>query len=170
MAANRNLLIDMIEMLATEYGVLVTSGPGFTIVYGDTLGRQPEAVLLTYRGRQYDLRLSPALLALFAYLAHQRLPQSLTQICAGLAREGYWTKRPSRATVKMWLTRLRTQIARSLADAALPLDPLTILASHPTDSNVRTYSLHAVVTIMSSSDPWLAGGTGEAGTAGTLEL
>lgn len=149
MAANRSPLIDMIEVLATEYAALVTNGPGFTIVYGDALERRPEAVLLIHRGRHYDLQLSPALLALFAYLAHQRLAQSLTQIYVGFAREGYSTRRPSHATVKMWLIRLRTQIARALADAALPLDPLTVLASRPTDSNVRTYSLHAVVTIMS---------------------
>lgn len=146
MAVKRDPLMEMIEVLAAEYADLVANGPRFTIICGDAPGRKPAAVLLVHRGRPYNLRLSEALLALFAYLSQQRFAQSISQIRERVAEDGYWSGRPSRAAVKMWLDRLRRRITETFVKAKLPVDCRSVLVCERTDSHVAVYSLRAVTT------------------------
>ena len=158
-------IIEEVDVLVAELRELNESGPHFRIVHRFHVpgtdcapGEEVAAVYLVYRGQEYHLRLSLALLLLFDYLArHTHLPQSATQIEAGMrAKQLYqehaanarstqkFTRSIPRSYIRVYISRLQLAIEEVLRRAELSMDPCAVLITQDTVTNEVLYSLKAI--------------------------
>ena len=166
MFANDELttIIEEVEVLVAEIRELNESGPHFRILHRFHIpgtdcapGEEVAGVWLVHRGREYHLRLSLALRLLFDYLArHSRLPQSATQIEAGIRSELFYTTHASavmsierfnrsipRSYVRVYIERLRAGLTDAFVRAGLLKDVAKVLISQETVMNEVSYRLEA---------------------------
>jgi len=107
-------------------------------------GEEIWTVMIVFQGRDIHLRLSLATRILADYLARTRhIPQSATQIAAGLRQSPFHLKhghrgglsqrrKISRSHIRVYIKRLRQALAIAFQEAGLPLDPIRVLVSLPT--------------------------------------
>jgi hypothetical protein len=168
MSLNDNFLpvIDKVDLLLAELEALRTKGPHFRIVHrfrapgSDCLaGEEIAAVYLVHRGREHHVRLSLALRILFDFLArHPHLPQSASQIEAGVRGSSFYskhaanapsrvrmTRRLTRSAVKEYIVRVRQALQASFRDAGLRVNPREVLVSQPTAGNEISYRLRGTI-------------------------
>lgn len=121
-------------------------------------GEEVFAIVLVYRGREHQLRLSPALLLLGDYLLrHSRYAQTATQIATGIHESGFHGRsapagqrrhRIPRSAIKEYTKRLRRAIALVLVEAQLRIDPRDILLAKESVSNHVLYQWRAAVEVV----------------------
>jgi hypothetical protein len=158
------IIAERAEVLLTELAELVQAGPTLRFVHRFQLpwttcaaGEEIWAVFIIHRGREIPLPLSLALRLVLNYLAETRhIPQSATQIAAGMHRSAFYVKhgmnsgvpsrrRISRSAVKEYVKRLRSAIRIACRYAALDFDPGEVLVSRRTVGNEIRYQLRAAV-------------------------
>ena len=158
----RDRVIEKLDLVIAERAALVARGPHFRVVCRQAAADrlcprvlEPMAAFLVFRGRDYDLQLSPALLSLFTCLAwHRHLSQSAGQIAEGTRQELSLSNSgivslatiPRRA-VKVYIQRLRGRLARAFASSELHLNPYHVITSVTTDSSVALYRLRAAIEV-----------------------
>jgi len=120
-------------------------------------GEEVWAIVLVSRGREFRLPLSLALRLLLNYLADTRhIPQSATQIVAGLHRSAFYIKhgmnsgvasrrKITRSAIKEYVKRLRLALGAAFRDAAIDLNVEDVLVSRKTMGNEVQYQLRAGV-------------------------
>ena len=159
-------LTEEVEFLAAERRHLAAVGPHFRIVHRFSdpgtdcaPGEEVAWALLTQRFQDYQVRLSLSVLLLFDYLArNSRLPQSATQIVAGMKADTFYvrhganvktgakqSRRFNRSAVKEYIKRIRRALQTTFLESGLNVDPFEVLVSEPTDSNQTLYRLKATV-------------------------
>lgn len=166
MRLNEFPILRTLELMKAERSKLSSRGPRFLILHrfwqpwttcmpGEVIAD----VQLIYHGKRFSVPLSTRLLLVFDYLArHQRMPQSASQIAAGMRLDPFClkhgtnatasrslSKRVSRTAVKQQIVRLRAALASAFAEAGLSLDPERVLVSEETSVNEVRYFLKAAV-------------------------
>ena len=157
-------IIEEVDVLVTELRELNEAGPHFRILHRFHVpgsdcapGEEIAGIYLVHHGREYFLRLPLALRILFDYLArHSHLPQSATQIEAGIRADQFYaeqgatvmdpmtlTRRIPRSYVRVYIERLRLAINEALYEAGLHLDTRAILIIQETVMNEVGYRLKA---------------------------
>jgi hypothetical protein len=160
----KSILLHYIDLLFAEMAELRSSGPHFRIYHrfrkpgtDCAPGEEILAVCLVHRGREHHLRLSLALRILFDYLArHSRLPQSATQIEAGIRADRFsaqhaatvmgsekFTRSIPRSCVKVYIERLRSALEDAFHEAGFQMDARAVLLSQKTVMNEVAYRLKA---------------------------
>jgi hypothetical protein len=155
-------LIEELNLLAAELRELGQVGPHFVIFHRFHVegticmpGEEVIKVSLVHRGREFPLRLSPAILLLFNYFAeHRRLAQSARQIQSGISTETFYTnhganaksgrrqtRRFNHVSIKEYVKRLRGSLAVAFREAELKLAPGAVLKSERTENNIVVYRL-----------------------------
>jgi hypothetical protein len=158
----RAVLLHYCDLVFAERAELHSSGPHFRIVHrfrkpgtACAPGEEIFAVFLVYRGREYCIPLSLALRILFDYLArHSRLPQSATQIEAGIRATRFYAEHASnaighaastrsipRSYVRVYVERLRSALEITFGEAGLLLEVRGVLLSQETIVNEVGYRL-----------------------------
>jgi len=152
------------ETLLLELRDVRQNGPLIRIVHrfhkpgtGCMAGEEIWAVLLVFRKRESPLNLSLALRLLLDYLGRTRhIPQSATQIAAGLSRTEFYRKHGlnagtvasrkfSRSVIKEYIKRIRQALSLALRETTVGLDSERVLVSRPTVGNEALYQLRARV-------------------------
>jgi len=158
-------IIEEVDVLVAEMRELNAEGPHFRILHrfhalgSDCApGEEVAGVYLVHRGREYFLRLPLALRLLFDYLArHSHLPQSATQIEAGIRAElfyaehgraaateaGNLTRSIPRSYVRVYIERLRMALKEIFGKSNLRLTGEAVLISQETVMNEVSYRLKA---------------------------
>jgi len=155
-------IVEEVSLLIAERRAIKARGPHFRIVHRFRArgtdcrpGEEVFVIAFVFRGREYPLRLSLAMLLLFNYLAsHSRFPQSASQIELGIRSDDFYRrhthnagKRPgftrliSRSAVKTYIRRIRSALLLAFREAGLHLDPLKVLVTQATVSNQVGYQL-----------------------------
>lgn len=123
-------------------------------------GEEVWGVFLMHRGKEFQLPLSLALRLLLNYLGETRhIPQSATQIAAGIRQSDFYSKhgansgivsrrRIVRSAVKEYIKRLRLAFGLAFAQAGLNLDPKCVVISHQTMSTEVQYQLRATIQLV----------------------
>lgn len=123
-------------------------------------GEEILAIFLVYDGRDYQLRLSAALLILADYLLrHGRYAQTATQVSTGIHADGFYAEhgkngrrqriqRIPRSAIREHIKRLKVAIALAFDEANLSLDPETVLQSEESVSNQMLYRWRAIVDVV----------------------
>lgn len=166
MLSNRPIptVLNTVDLILAEVRHLRAAGPHFRIVHRfripgtDCLaGEEVFAVFLVWRGREYQLPLSPALLLLFDFLAHHpRIAQSAKQIELGIRAAEFYqlhaknangrpalVRRIPRSAVRELISRLQGALALVFRDANLPMDPRRVVVAEETVSNLKLYRIRA---------------------------
>lgn len=162
-------VLEGVDLLITERKELRAEGPHFLIVHRLRMpgthcapGEEVFAILLVYRGREYQLRLPLSLRLLFDYLtSHSRLAQSAAQIELGMRAGAFYsehaanaggrtqlTRRIPRSSIKEYIKRLRRAFALAFREAGLRIDPQSVLIAEHTVSNQVGYRLRATVDLV----------------------
>lgn len=157
-------IIENVNLLLAELKRLRAHGLTFLILHRFrdpgaicTPGEEIVGVFLMHRGRQYLVPLSCSLLLLFDYLAHHsHLPQTTSQIFAGMKADPFYrkhganvtahgrlTRKMSRSSLREYIKRIRMALRITLRDTGLNLSPFRVLASERTSSNQAGYRLRA---------------------------
>ena len=157
-------IIDGVDLLLAELRLMKSQGPQLMIAHRfrdcGTLcapGEEIVSVCLVHRGRLYPLRISLALRMLIDYLAkHSHIPQSASQIEAGIRADMFYAKhganafphnglrrRISRSAIKEYVKRLRLALELAFRQAGLNLDPRNVMAAEQTVANEVGYRLKA---------------------------
>ena len=160
----RDILLHYCDLVFAERAALHSNGSHFRIEHrfhkpgtDCAPGEEIFAVFLAYRGQDHCLRLSLALRILFDYLArHSRLPQSATQIEAGIRATRFYsehainamgretfTRRIPRSYIRVYIERLRTALENAIHEAGLPMDARAMLVTQDTVTNEVGYQLKA---------------------------
>lgn len=164
---HRYSIADTIEVLLLEQQRIMQAGPHFRIDHRYRRvginwlcapGEEIAAIQLLSRGQAILLALPLSLRLLFEYLAKSRhLPQSATQIAAGIRASSFYrkhgmnsgivsTRKISRSAIKVYIQRLRKSLVVSFKEAGLPLRPDRVLVSHRTVGNEIVYQLRATIS------------------------
>lgn len=160
-----SIVQDTVDLILGEVRHLRSVGPHFRIVHRFHIpgrnhclpGEEVFAAFLAWRGREYQLRLSPALLLLFDYLAHHnRIAQSAKQIELGIRADDFYrehaknangrlaiVRRIPRSAVREHVKRLHRALVRVFHEAGLLLAPDKVLVVQQTVSNEVGYRLRA---------------------------
>jgi len=157
-------IIEEVDVLVAELRELNENGPHFRILHrfhalgtDCAPGEEVAGVYLIHRGREYFLKLPLALRLLFDYLArHTHLPQSATQIEAGIRAERFYaehatvvmgaekfTRSIPRSYVRVYIERLRLALKRVFQEANLELTADAALISQQTVMDEVGYQLRA---------------------------
>lgn len=156
-------VLEKVNLIITEMRHLRSVGPHFRIVHRFRMpqstcgaGEEISACFLLNQGREYDLRLSLALLIVFDYLAHSRLAQSARQIELGIRASDFYirhaenatggaalTRKISRSAVKEYIRRLHHALALVFQEAGLTIDPSKVLIVQETVGNEVRFLLKA---------------------------
>ena len=122
-------------------------------------GEEVLAIFLVYRGREYQLPLSPALLLMGDYLLHHsRFAQTASQISNGIHAGGFYaehgrngaqqkTRRIPRSAIREYIRRLHRALAVAFEEASLCIDPESVLVVEASVSNHALYRWRAVVEV-----------------------
>jgi hypothetical protein len=169
MADRSALILEEIDFLLAERRELAAQGPHFRIIHntrgqwagdphraGCLPGEDLLGIVLIYRGREYQLPLSPAEASLFDFLGRFRIGQTASQIERGIRGDAFYMAQYARAwksnrrtaefhrtTIKAYVKRIRLAMAQAFADAGLLLDPVRVMVSQPTVRNEKAYSVRA---------------------------
>jgi hypothetical protein len=163
MSANFAPVVEGIALLMAEKEQIEARGPHFQVIHrfreaGKRCGPGEEilVVYLIYRAKQYLVHLSCSLLLLFDYLAHSRVPQTTSQIFAGMKADPFYqrhganstvrgrlTRKMSRSCLREYIHRIKLALKSTFREARLSLDPAEVLISHTISSNQATYQLRA---------------------------
>ena len=167
-------IVEEIEYLLAKRKLRAMERPRFLVVHGhhqpETTclhGETVEQVLLAFRARKIPLRLSPTGLLIADCLARYRhIPLSAAHMARIFSSDPFYVHlganavkgasaaiKPKRTSVKVYIQRLRTQLAKVLKEAGLNLLPEKVLVSETTDSNVVVYRLNAQVEIVHQAAP-----------------
>ena len=157
-------LIAQAEIALLEAGELVNNGPKFRIIHRfhkqGTLcepGEEVAAIFLLEKAREILVPFSLSLRLLFNYLAEgRRIPQSATQIAAGIHTSLFYTKhgfnagpqlhrKITRSAIKEYIGRSRSALNIALVSAALPIDSSRVIMVQRTSGNEVLYRLRAKV-------------------------
>jgi len=157
-------IIEEVDVLVAELRELNEEGPLFRILHrfhapgtDCAPGEEVAGVYLVHRGREYFLRLPLALRLLFDYLArHSHLPQSATQIEAGIRAELFYTEHGAavmergkfirsipRSYVRVYIDRLRLALEKAFLEAGLLMDARAVVLCQETVMNETGYRLKA---------------------------
>ena len=157
-------IIEEVDVLVAEIRELNESGPHFRILHrfhtpgtDCAPGEEIAGAWLVYRGRDYHLRLSLALRLLFDYLArHSHLPQSATQIEAGIRADRFYREHAAsaigpdkfsrsipRSYIRVYIERLKMALTDTFGEADLDLPADVVLISRETVMNEVGYRLKA---------------------------
>jgi len=157
-------VLSKVNLLLAEVRHLRSAGPHFRIVHRFRIpgshclpGEEVVAVFLVYRGREYQLRLSPALILLLDFLAHHsRIALSAKQIELGIRADEFYrqhaknangrpalVRRIPRSAVREHVKRLHHALALVFHEANLPINPGKVLVVEQTVSNEVQYRLRA---------------------------
>ena len=155
-------VLNTVDLMLAEARHIRAMGPHFRILHRfhvpgtDCLaGEEVFAVFLVWRGREYQLPLSPALLLLFDFLAHHpRIAQSAKQIELGIRADEFYRQhaknangRPAllrripRSAVRELIKRLHDALALVFREANLPMDPRRVVVAEETVSNLKLYRI-----------------------------
>jgi hypothetical protein len=129
--------------------------PETDCLHGETV----EQVSLVTGAGEFPLRLSPTGLLIVDCLSrHRCTPLSAPHIERILLSDPFYLHhganalssnrtaiRPRRASIKVYIQRIRVQIGRVLSEVGISIRPETILVSETTDSNVMVYRLTSSV-------------------------
>lgn len=168
MSSNGDLrsVLHAIDLIVEEIKLLRSRGPTFRIIHRFRIpgseclpGEEVFAVFLIYRGREYQLPLSTALLIVFDFLAkHSHIAQSAKQIEFGIRTDDFYCNHGMNATtmgrkllvrqiprsaVREHIKRLHRAIDQVFQEANLALDPRKVLLVEQTVSNEVHYRLRA---------------------------
>jgi hypothetical protein len=159
-------ILRALELLRVERAELSLRGPRFLIIHRfcqpETICTPGEAIAevqLMHRTRVFSVPLSTRLMLLFDYLArHRRMPQSASQIAAGLSVDPFCqehgayanaqetlSKDVSRTALKQQIMRLRAALRSAFRQAGLGIDPDRVLISEATEGNEVLYRLKIAV-------------------------
>jgi len=162
--SSNTALLNTVDLMLAEVRHLRAAGPHFRIVHRFRVpgsvclaGEEVFAVFLSWRGREYQLPLSPTLLLLFDFLArHSRVAQSAKQIELGIRADEFYrqhgknangrpalVRRIPRSSVREHAKRLNHALALVFREAGLPIDPRIVLVVKETVSNEVGYRLRA---------------------------
>ena len=157
-------IIEEVDVLVAELRELNENGPHFRILHrfhapgtDCASGEEVAGVYLVHRGLEYFLKLPLALRLLFDYLArHTHLPQSATQIEAGIRAERFYaehaasimaskkfTRSIPRSYIRVYMERLRLALAEVFRKAGLRIDVHAVLMYQETVMNEVGYQLKA---------------------------
>ena len=155
-----------IDLVLAEQRELAAAGPHLTIWHRFQVpgtecmpGEEIWTISLDGPRRHVPLKLSLAIRILLDYLAHHRhIPQSASQIEAGIRSDPFYTKHGSnvrastrqmsnicRSLLKVYVPRFHDALENASVDAGLMLDLDLVLISEPTDGNELLYRLKARV-------------------------
>lgn len=167
MLTNDNLaaVVHNVRLLIAELNQSRSSRLHFRIVHRfrmpGTDCAPPEeilAIFLLYRGHEYQLRLSPALLLLGDYLLrNSRFAQTASQVSLGIqvdsfysghARRGQRRNRISRTAIKEYIKRLHRALVIAFREANLRIDPLDVLTVEESVGNQVLYRWKAMVDVV----------------------
>ncbi len=161
-------LSQSIDLVLAEQRELAATGPRLTIWHrfqdgchnGDCHpGEEIFLIAVSCAAGHVPLKLSLALKIVTDYLArHRRIPQSASQIEAGIRADlfyakhgrnatanGSQTRKICRSAVRVYVERLRRALKAAFVEAGLRLDPRTVLVSEPSEGNQVLYRLKATV-------------------------
>jgi hypothetical protein len=164
MSSDLRSIAERAEVLLSELARLSQTGPELRIVHrfqrpgaDCQAGEEIWAISVVHRGREIILPLSLALRQIVNYLAETRhIPQSATQIAAGMRRSAFYAKhgmnsgvlsrrKISRSAIKEYIRRIRKAIDLAFREAALDLDSRRVLVSRTTMGNEIHYQLRATI-------------------------
>jgi hypothetical protein len=160
-------VIEEVDLVLAELSQFVSAGPHFKIVHrfrepgidGCAPGEEVAAVYLIYRAREVFVRLPLALRMLFDYLArHRHLPQSASQIEAGMKSNLFYIehggnaptsadlkRKITRSAIKEYVKRVRRALTMAFDEASMDFDSFKVLVSEETVGNEVVYRLKATV-------------------------
>jgi hypothetical protein len=161
-------LVEEIDFLAAERKELFDRGPSFRTVHRFRMpgtdcwpGEEVFAIFLAYRGHEYQLLLSPALLLLADYLLrHSRYAQTATQIATGIhASGGFYAEqgmngrrrqripRIPRSAIREYIKRIRSALVVAFDEAELRIDPNDVLVTQESVSNHVLYRWKGIIEV-----------------------
>lgn len=131
--------------------------PGTDCLHSETV----EKASLLFGSKEIPLHLSPTGLLIVDCLSRfRRTPLSTAHIERILASDPFYLRhganalggsrpvaRPKRASIKVYIQRIRLQIGKAIAAAGIDTKAETILTSETTDSNVVVYGLSVSVAV-----------------------
>jgi hypothetical protein len=160
-------LLQDIELVLTERKEIRSVGPQLVIwhrfqkpgIVGCSPGEEIFLVSLHSRGTYIPIKLSLSLKILIDYLArHRHVPQSASQIEAGIRAEPFYIKHASnagagksqtrkicRSAVRVYIRRFRHAFGDASVEAGHTMDLASVLLSERTDGNEVLYRLKASV-------------------------
>lgn len=160
-------VVDEIDYLRAERSMLIRQGPHFLVIHGlhepetECLpGEMVEEVWLLADCKRYPVSLSPVgLVVMDCFCRNRNKPLSVGRLSNILTTDPFYTRygansprrqslvMPARSSIKVYVQRIREQIAMAFQKARLPIDPGSVLSAEPTDSNSVAYKLRASVTL-----------------------
>ncbi len=159
-------LVEEIDYLRAERNILATEGPHFRVIHGghqqETLclhGEIIEQIYLVHRWNLFPLPLSlTGLLIMDCFCRNRLKPLTASRIDQILASDPFYirhgtnlgvgklfTSSPGRSAIKVYVQRIRQQMAKTFDSAGLLLDPTRVLVSGATEKNAVAYTLRASV-------------------------
>jgi hypothetical protein len=126
-------------------------------------GEEVLAICFTPRGREHQLRLSPALLLLGDYLLrNQRFAQTASQISSGIQASSFYSgkyatndhgrkqrmRRIPRTAIRQYIRRLHKALALAFHETNLRIDPRDVLTVEESVGNQVLYQWKAVVEVI----------------------
>lgn len=173
---NIGIVMAQAELALLEVRELANNGPQFRIVHrfhkpgtDCQAGEEIWTISLIHRRFETRLPLSLALRQIVNYLAETRhVPQSATQIAAGVHRSAFYTRhgmnsgvrskrKVSRSAIKEYVKRIRRALGSAFREAGLHLDPKRVLVSKATVGNEIHYQLRATIQWVHISDTGFRG-------------
>lgn len=165
-------IVEEIDYLLAERRQKAVEHPRLVVDHGyhqpetDCLpGETVEQAYLAIGTKELPLHLSPTgLLIIDCISRHRWTPLSAAQIERILLSDPFYLRhganalsgngaaiRPKRASIRVYIQRIRVQLGEALGEAGMNMKPERILASETTDSNVVVYRLNAKVEIVHRS-------------------
>jgi len=162
-------VIDNVKLLIAEVNQLRSLGLHFRNVHRLRMpgtdcapGEEVLAIFLVYRGHEYQLRLSPALLLLADFLLrNSRFAQTASQISTGIHASSFYSehatndhgrrqrmKRIPRTAIKEYIKRLHRALSLAFHEANLRIDPLDVLTVEESVGNQVLYRWKAKVEVV----------------------
>lgn len=160
-------VIETVNLLRAEIREIESGKLHFRIIHRFRMpgtdcipGEEIFAVFLLYRGREYQMRLSSALLVIADYLLrHGRYAQTATQISTGIHAGGFYAEhakngrrqriqRIPRSAIREHVKRLKLALSLAFGEANFSFDPENVLQSEESVSNQVLYRWKAIVDVV----------------------
>ena len=160
-------LIEEVDFLLARRRQLRTEGPHFIVVHsghesgaiGCLPGETIEQISLGHRSLEFPFRLTlMPLLVLDCLCRYRRTMLTAARIEEIMHTDPFYVRygtrqrrqpkdigRPNRASVKVYVQRIREHMEKIFGDADLRIDPRNVLIADSTDSNTVAYRLKASV-------------------------